>query len=173
MWSNYLYTGSILSDERFFAMWSSFSWFQNKNMRRVRIVQFEHQTCFKQTALVRCSLTCFDLTHFKRVILIRNSRGYPANKKNLLAGVQGSCRAKSADHSSFSALLDQPRVEYQMRVTSSTVLRQFRRALLWAPRRLFDNSAVYFLPLVTIVLQYFCQDGPIIFGNSRVVVAVI
>ena len=25
---------------------------------RVRIVQFEHQTCFTQAALVRCSLTC-------------------------------------------------------------------------------------------------------------------
>ena len=41
---------------------------------RVRIVQFEHQTCFTKAALVRCSLTCVDLTHFTRDILIRNSR---------------------------------------------------------------------------------------------------
>ena len=43
-------------------------------VRRVRIVQFDHQTCFKQPALVRCSLTCVDLAHFTRVVLIRNSR---------------------------------------------------------------------------------------------------
>ena len=41
---------------------------------RVSIVQFEHQTCFAQEALVRCSLTCVDLTYFTRVILKRNSR---------------------------------------------------------------------------------------------------
>ena len=42
--------------------------------RRVRIVQFEHQNCFTQADLVRCSLTCVDFTHFTRDILIRNSR---------------------------------------------------------------------------------------------------
>ena len=48
---------------------------------RVRIVQFEHQTCFTQAALVRCSLTCVDWTHFARGILIRNIRLPKSTKK--------------------------------------------------------------------------------------------
>ena len=41
--------------------------------------KFAYQTCFTQAALVRCSLACVDLTHFTRVILIRNSRTQPKN----------------------------------------------------------------------------------------------
>ena len=48
---------------------------------RVSIVKFEHQKCFTQAALVRCSLTCVDLTHFTGHPL-RNSR-FPSNKFKL------------------------------------------------------------------------------------------
>ena len=51
-------------------------------IRRVRIVQFDHQTCFTQAALVRCSLTCVDLTLFTRN-MIRNSRLLTQQKKFL------------------------------------------------------------------------------------------
>ena len=44
----------------------------SKSDSPVRIVQFEHQTCLTQAALVRWSIRV-DLTHFTRVILIRNS----------------------------------------------------------------------------------------------------
>ena len=55
--------------------------------RRVRIVQFEHQTCFTQAALVRCSVTCVDLAHCTRVILIRNSRLGIPNKQKIFDSV--------------------------------------------------------------------------------------
>ena len=45
-------------------------------------LQFEHQTCFTQAALVRCSLTCVDLTHFTLAIV-----GYPPNIFKYLLGV--------------------------------------------------------------------------------------
>ena len=45
--------------------------------------------CFTQAALVRCSLTCVDLTHFTRVILIRNSR---LPTQQMLLFLQGKLR---------------------------------------------------------------------------------